>query len=163
MELRIAYLALTLCTVLFLVFIGFRAIGKSSAKPKRDKLILIISLLVWQVFIFEILSQGILKSYEFPPRFAIIFIIPSFIFTGVFLVMNRNKKWIRSVPESWIVYFQSFRILVETLFVLAVAEGILHYQVTIEGYNYDMIFALTAPVVAFLVYDKYLCSRTLWK
>ena len=161
MELKIAYLALTFFTLLYLVFIGFRAIGKSSSKPIRDKLLLIISLIVWQVFIFVVASQGILKSYEFPPRFAIIFVIHSFIFTGIFLTINRNKKWIGSIPEHWIVYFQSFRILVETLFVLTVAKGILHYQVTIEGYNYDMIFALTAPLVAYLVYHKKIFSRKL--
>ena len=161
MELKIAYLGLTLFTVLFLGFIGFIAIGRSSHKPNRDKILLTLSLLIWQVFIFVVSSQGILKSYEFPPRFAIIFVIPSFIFTGVFLTINRNKNWIRSIPEHWVVYFQSFRILVETLFVFGVAKGILHYQVTIEGYNYDMIFALTAPIVAFLVYHKKVFSRKL--
>jgi hypothetical protein len=87
------------------------------------------------------------------------FIIPSFVFTGLFLYQNRNKKWIQSIPEHWIVYFQSFRILVETLFVFSLAQGIFNSEVTIEGYNYDMIFGFTAPVIGFLVYTKKILSR----
>lgn len=154
MGLKIAYLGLTSITVLFLILIGFKAINKTSNNSKKDKTILILGLIAWQLFIFAITSTGILKSYEFPPRFVIAFIIPSFLFTGVFLFRNRNKKWIHSIPEHWIIYFQSFRILVETLFVFSVAQGILHYHVTIEGYNFDMVFAFTAPIIAFLVYNK---------
>ena len=159
MELKIAYLGLTLLTTLFLVIIGLKAINDSSNNPKRDKYILIFTLLIWQIFIYTLSSSGVLVSYEFPPRFAIAFIVPSFIFTGVFLYRSRNKNWIKSIPEHWVIYFQSFRILVEILFVFSVSKGIFNYQVSIEGYNFDMIFAFTAPIIAFLVYNKNLLSR----
>jgi hypothetical protein len=159
MELKTAYLGLTLLTILFLISIGYKAINDSSNSPKKDTYILISSLLIWQIFIFTLSSNSILKSYEFPPRFAIAFIIPSFIFTGVFLYKSRNKNWIKSIPEQWIIYFQSFRILVEILFVFSVSKGIFNYHVSIEGYNFDMIFAFTAPIIAFLVYHKNLLSR----
>jgi len=159
MCLKLGYIGLTFATVVFIFFIGFKAIKETSKNPGRDKLTLIFSLLFWQVFIYFISSGDILKSYDFPPRFAFAFILPSFIFTGIFLYLNRNKKWIKSIPEHWIIYFQSFRIFVETLFVLSVAHGILHYQVTIEGYNFDMVFAFTAPIIAFLVYNKKVLPR----
>ncbi len=159
MELRLAYIGLTIVTVLFLIIIGFKAINSSSSYHKKSKTKLILGLVLWQVFIFSIASTDILKSYEFPPVFAIVFIIPSFIFTGFFLYRNRNQQWIKSIPEHWIIYFQSFRIFVEILFVLSLAQGIFNYQVTIEGYNFDMIFAFTAPIIAFLVYNKKVLSR----
>ncbi len=159
MELRLAYIGLTIVTVLFLIIIGFKAINSSSSYHKKSKTKLILGLVLWQVFIFSIASTDILKSYEFPPVFAIVFIIPSFIFSGFFLYRNRNQQWIKSIPEHWIIYFQSFRIFVEILFVLSLAQGIFNYQVTIEGYNFDMIFAFTAPIIAFLVYNKKVLSR----
>ena len=159
MGIEIAYIGLTVLTTLFLILIGSRAINESSSNSTVAKRILILALWIWQVFIFAVSSTDILKSYEFPPRFAIVFIVPSFIFIGVFLYRNRNKKWIKSIPEHWIIYFQSFRILVEILFVLSVAEGIFNYQVTIEGYNFDMIIAVLAPVLAFLVYHKKILPR----
>lgn len=159
MGLKIAYIGLTLLTILFLVIIGNKAINDSSINSKKDKTLLILALFVWQIFIFRLSSTDFLKSYDFPPRFAIAFIIPSFIFTGIFLYRSRNKNWIKSIPEQWIIYFQSFRILVEILFVFSVVQGIFNYQVTIEGYNFDMIFAFTAPIIAFLVYNKNVLSR----
>lgn len=157
MALKLAFICLTILTVLFLIRIGFKAIGSSGSYNKKTKLI--IGLVLWQMFILTITSTGIIKSYDFPPLFAILFIIPSFIFSGLFLYRNRNKQWIKSIPEQWLIYFQSFRVLVEILFVFSLDEGIFNYQVTIEGYNFDMIYAITAPVIAFLVYNKKLLSR----
>ena len=154
MLLQIGYIALTLITLAFLLFIGFKSINETSSHPKKDKSILIASLVSWQLFIGITASLDLVKSLEFPPRFAILYIAPSFIFTALFLSKNKNKKWIKAIPEHWIVYFQSFRILVETLFVFSVTKGILHYHVTIEGYNYDMIYGVTALIIAFLVYTK---------
>jgi hypothetical protein len=159
LQLKLAYLILTAITVVFLIIIGFRAIENSSSRIKKDKLILVLGLLLWQLFIFIVSSTDILKSYEFPPRFAIAFIIPSFVFTGVYLYLNKSKDWIKSIPEEWIIYFQSFRILVETLFVLSLPQKIFNYHVTIKGYNFDMIFALSAPIIAYLVFNRKIISR----
>ena len=144
---------------MFLILIGYKGINEASSHAKRDKLKLIFGLLLWQVFILSIGLTGVLKSYTFPPIFPLTLIVPSFVFIGLFLYRNRNRKWIKSIPEHWIIYFQSFRILVEILFVFSLAEGIVNYQVTIEGYNFDMVFAFTAPFIAFLVYGKKVLSR----
>lgn len=159
MGLQSAFIALSLLTNLFLILIGYRAIHATSTNPKKDKTRLLVGIILWQLVLLAVASTGILKSHNFPPRFAIAFIVPSFIFIGIFLSRNRNKKWITSIPEHWIIYFQSFRIIVEILFVFAVAKGIFNYHVTIEGYNFDMVFAFTAPIVAYLVYTKKVLSR----
>lgn len=157
--LKLAYITLTLVTIAYLIFIGTKAINSTSSNLKKDKFTLIFSLLAWQIFILCVSLTTWIKSYDFPPRFAVAFIVPSFIFIGVFLYTNRHKKWIESIPEHWIVYFQSFRILVELLFVFSVAQGVFNYHVSIEGYNFDMVFAFTAPVIAFIVYNLKLLSR----
>jgi hypothetical protein len=159
MGLQLAIIGLTLLTTVFLIFIGFKAINETSQDTNKHKAILVFSLLFWHLFILLISSTNILKSYEFPPRFAIAFIIPSFIFTGVFLYRNRSNVWIKKIPERWIVYFQSFRIIVEILFLLALKEEVFNYHVTLEGYNFDMLFAVTAPIIAYMVYTKNLLPR----
>ena len=111
-----------------------------------------LGLLIWQIFIFLVSKSGFTVNIEFPPRFGILFIIPSFIFTAVFLFRNRNKEWITKISNRQITLFQSFRIAVELLFVWSCAEGILHENVTIEGYNFDMLFGFSALLVYVLVY-----------
>lgn len=150
--LEIGFLLLTLFVVAFLGFIGFKAINSSGINTGRNKALLVGGLLIWQCYIFIVSSFEGIQSYDFPPRFAIAFIIPSFVFTGIFLFLKRDKGWIIGIPEEWLVYFQSFRILVETLFVFALAEGVFHQEVTIEGFNFDMVFGFSAPIVGLLAY-----------
>lgn len=162
MGLHLGYHLLNFAVIILVLFIGFKAItgafGKTP-KAKRKKSLLIIYLMLWQFYIFGLGQTDLLSSFELPPRFAIFLIAPAFLFTGIFIYKNQNNKWLHHIPKSWLVYLQSFRILVETLFVFSVAEGILHPNVTIEGYNFDMIFGFTAPLVAFLAFERKLVSE----
>lgn len=162
MELQLGYHLLNLAVVLIVIIVGFKAINgafENTSKAKRKKSTLVICLMLWQLYIFALGQTDILSSYELPPRFAIFLIGPAFLFTGIFIYANRNNTWLHHIPKSWLVYLQSFRILVETLFVFSVTEGVLHTNVTIEGYNFDMILGLTAPVVAFLAFSKNIISE----
>ncbi|PCJ81835.1 MAG: hypothetical protein COA57_13880, partial [Flavobacteriales bacterium] len=167
MFLKLAYIGLSILMTVIIILIGSKTINqtfpdKSTARKKR--ITLILALLLWHVYIFAIASTGILQNYEFPPKFLLLLILPAFLFTGVFIYKNRNNTWIRNIPEHWLIYYQSFRILIETLFVFSVARGIVHQQMTIEGYNFDLIFAASASIIAFLVFKKRMLSKkvALW-
>jgi hypothetical protein len=157
MNLKIAYISLTLFIIIILIIIGIKAINlsftdKSIANKKKG--ILIGGLIFWQVYVYIIANSGVLDNFDFPPRFALFLIVPLFIFTGIFIYRNRNNNWISNIPEHWLMFYQSFRILIESIFVLSVAQGILNKEVTIEGYNYDMIFGYTALIMGYLAYKK---------
>ncbi|MEQ9090229.1 MAG: hypothetical protein RIE52_04020 [Balneola sp.] len=165
MALKLAFIGLSIIMVIVISLIGSKAINKTtedSGHAKKKKVKLVGSLLLWHLYIFLVSQTGILQSFDFPPRFVLFLILPVFIFTGIFIYKYRNSEWIQAIPSSWLVYYQSFRIFVETLFVFSVAQGILHANVTIEGYNVDMIFAFTAPLVSLLVYRfKMLSERAI--
>jgi hypothetical protein len=155
--LQIGYIGLTILINLILLFIGIKAINAYKfdvSKNKRKKTLLVSSVVIWQLYIFTIASTGTLENFDFPPRFVVFLIIPAFLFTGIFIYKNRNYNWIQHIPKQWLVYYQTFRIAVETLLALTATAGILHSNVTIHGFNYDMVFAFTAPFVAFLLFRK---------
>lgn len=157
MALKLSYVGLTLVMLIIIYFIGNYAIIQSTPDQKsrnRKKAILVIGLLLWQLYVYLIGTSGFLADFSLPPRFAILLILPLFAFTGIFLRINRNKFWIKTIPTIWITAYQSFRILIETIFVYTVAAGILHKNVTIEGYNYDMVFGYTAPIIAIIIYKS---------
>jgi hypothetical protein len=162
MGLQIGYHLLNLMVFFLLCVIGFKAINGafgSTPKSKRKKTVLIVGLILWQIYIFGLGQTELLSSFELPPRFVIFLIFPTFLFTGIFIYTNRSNSWLNHIPKSWLVYFQSFRIIVETLFVFSVAEGVLHSNVTIAGYNFDMILGFTAPLLAFLAFRKKIISE----
>lgn len=156
MTLQLGYLALTLAVCLLLIYFGFVVINKTFDEPKKKtkKIQLILGIAAWQVYLAMMGSTDFILSYSFPPRFALTMIIPAFIFTGIFVYSNRNKAWLMNLPTKQIFFFQSFRILVETLFVASVAAGILHKEASIEGYNYDMVYAITVPIVGLIAFGR---------
>jgi hypothetical protein len=158
MWLNTGYIALSLAMTLIILRIAFYTINKtfkdrSQATSKKIKIVL--GLLLWHIYAIVLDQIGLLNDLEFPPRFAIFLIIPAFLFTGVFVYSNRNAQWIQNIPTQWLLYYQTFRIAIELLFVYSVSAGILHSNVTIEGYNYDMVIGFTALLVGLgFVYNK---------
>lgn len=164
MTLKILYLLLNFLMLAIILAIGFKAISSNwsdTSSQKKKKTQLIAGLALWQIYIFAIASTGILQDFNLPPKFVILLIVPAFTFTGIFLYKNRKNSWIDTLSLSQLTYLQSFRIAVETLFVFSVAQGVLHQNVTIEGYNYDMLIGLSAPIVAYFFVDKSLNLKIL--
>lgn len=164
MGLQNGYQLLNLAVLALLCLIGFKAINGAfgnTPKAKKKKVVLVVSLLAWQIYIWALGQTEILNNFELPPRFVIFLILPAFLFTAIFIYKNRNNSWLRYIPKSWLIYIQGFRIIVETLFVFSVADGILHPNVTIEGYNYDMILGFSAPIVAFLAFGRNVISENM--
>jgi len=162
MELQLAYIGLTLLMVIIVFKGGFHTINKTFPDAEiqnKKKQKLVFGLLIWQLYILIIASSSFLVSYSFPPRFALLLIAPSFIFTAIFLYKNKNQQWILNIPQHWLIYIQTFRIAVELIFVFSVAKGILHKEASIEGYNYDMVLAITAPLIGLMVFKFKLLSE----
>ncbi|MDB4534082.1 hypothetical protein N9242_04350 [Vicingaceae bacterium] len=150
--------------VIIISIIGKNAIDKTVTNEieKKKKLItLVFGLILWQHYQLAIEASGFLTDFSLPPRFLFCLVLPAFLFTGIFLTKNRKKAWIMTIPEEWLAYIQSFRILVEVLFVYSVSAEVLHPLVTIEGYNFDMVFGVSAILIWFLTYKLKLISKSI--
>lgn len=158
MSVKLAYIALTLFMSIIIIAISFKSINTSFTDRNQNvskKIRVVLGLLLWHAYMLVLHFMGTLNTLAFPPRFAIFLIIPAFLFTALFIYKNRNNTWIQNIPTSWLIFYQTFRIAIETLFVFTVSAGILHPNVTIEGYNYDMVFGFSALLIGIgFVYNK---------
>lgn len=166
MTLQLAYLGLSLLITIIIIAIGRIAIKRTfnEHRVRIKSLFLLAPILLWHVYIFLIAQTEILQDYSLPPKVPLLLVTPVFLFTGVFIYRNRNAEWLKHIPKHWLIFFQTFRILLEIIFVFSVAKGILHPNMTIEGYNYDMIFASTAPFIGFWLMKGTKAAKklTLW-
>lgn len=165
MLLATSYLVLTVGMTLIIGAIGFSTIDKSfdSNKRKSKKTKLVLGLITHQLYIFLITSSGFIQDFSFPPRFALTLILPAFVFTGIFVYRNRNAEWLLNISPSKLFFFQSFRVLVELIFVASVTSGVLHKEASIEGYNYDMVYAFTVLIIGYFAFaKKSLSLRVVW-
>lgn len=148
---------MSIIMTIILLLIGFYAINQSikdKKKSLKSKAILLISFTIWHLYLFIISNSGLLEDFSLPPRLPIFIIIPLFTFSGLFIYRNRKKEWIQTIPNHWLVYYQSFRIGIETIFYFSVGAGILPALVTFEGYNYDILFGFSSLIIGYLVFYK---------
>lgn len=127
---------------------------------RRRFLVRVVVLLVgWLGYVSVLSLLGVLKVGGLPPRIPLLLILPVFGFTAYFFASGRFKGIIAAVPPAWVVYTQSFRILVELLLLGLYLNGILPRAATFEGYNYDIVAGLTAPLVAWAGISRGLLPR----
>lgn len=149
MDLKTQYLGLTVIVNILIFYFGYYAINQTSESIEvgnKNKIQLALGLLSYQAYVFILALTGVLETLDPPPRVVVFMIAPIFISNYFFLKRHKNRMWLQAIPNIWLVLFQSFRIVVETIFIFSIAEGILHPNVTIHGHNYDMIFAIIALV-----------------
>jgi hypothetical protein len=110
-----------------------------------------IILTVWLVYIAGLSLTGIFTIVTLPPRIPLLLVFPAFLFISWFFISGRFRIIIEATPLHWIILLQSFRIIVELLIYWCYNEGILPKEATFRGNNFDIIFGLTAPLVAWSV------------
>jgi hypothetical protein len=154
---KAGFILLTLLMAAIAFFSLSYAAGKAYSAPEEKKGFTrkaAIVLVLWLIYISLVSFTGILTVASFPPRIPLFFIIPAFSFMAYFFASGKFKPIIAAMPASWLVYFQSFRIIVELLLWRLFVEGLLPRSATFEGYNYEIVIGITALLVGYFGYTK---------
>jgi len=152
--LKAGFIILTLALALLLFVLSAVIANRAFTevqKQKKFKIKTALVLIIWITYISIVSLAGIFENASFPPRIPLLLVIPSFVMFIYFFTAGRFKTVIANTPASWPVYFQSFRIFVELLILAAALKGILPKAASFEGYNFDIVIGLTAPIVAVLL------------
>ena len=65
-----------------------------------------------------------------------------------------GKELLRATPPHWVLYLQSFRIVVEIMLWLTVVRGLLPVQMSFEGRNFDILSGLFAIPVGYYCFVR---------
>ncbi len=140
------------------IFIWFtKAIDYAYFKKERVKRQVIrlgCILFLWCSYIFLVGYSGFLKVTSLPPRMPLFLVFPIFGFIIWFFVSKRFTHYFKPIPICVPLFFQSFRIFVEGLIWWSYLKGLSTVEMTFEGYNYEIIFGLTAIIIGLLAYHK---------
>ena len=152
-----------ICVVL--ITTGFNAALKRTAwdQNRRQKIFFgTTALIILWIGLLTVLSfKGFFADFsKLPPRPALAILIP-LPFVLLFAFSKKGTQLLQSVPSHWLVYMQSFRIVVELLLLVAFMAGRLPVQMTFEGRNFDVITGLLALPVGYLLARKKSYSKKL--
>ena len=89
-----------------------------------------------------------------PPRFLLMVFLPLGLITAFLFIKNKKSQLYTAIPKQNVIYFQSFRIVVELMIHATFIAGIFPIETTYEGYNYEIAIGLIAPIVAYGVYKR---------
>ncbi len=148
--LSLSFIAVTLATVLFFYF----ASGKNKTAAAVVLVLLVVqAMLGWSGFYFK---------PTVPPRFPLL-IVPSILLIASVFLSKGGKTLLHALDLRVLTYLHSVRIAVEVVLFWLAGEKLLPLAMTFEGQNFDILTGLTAPVMAWLVFErKALSTRALF-
>ncbi|WP_330444261.1 hypothetical protein [Flavobacterium sp. C4GT6] len=137
----IAFIITTVLTVFFL----YKA-------TKSIKTLIIISL--WMILTTILAFKGFYSETKgYPPHF-IFLIAPGVLFaviTGIGKSLSKDRI---STLLKWLTILHIIRIPVELLLFCLYKNGEIPHLMTFEGYNFDIISGITAPIIYYFIFIK---------
>lgn len=73
----------------------------------------------------------------------------------IFLLFSKNfSEILKEIPTSWMIYIQGFRIPMELMLWLGYLGGFVPFQMTFEGFNFDILVGITALLAGFTFFHR---------
>jgi hypothetical protein len=108
----------------------------------------------WVLLLGILASRGFFSDFSaLPPRLSFALLIPLF-FVLLFVWSRAGKEFLYRIKPQWLIYLQSFRILVEIGLWLLVRNGLAPVQISFEGRNFDILVGLLAVPVGYYCFEK---------
>ena len=94
----------------------------------------------------------------FPPRF--LFLLPPGVaFVIIFSLTQKGKIFMQNADNRWLTLLHAVRIPVEFILYYLYLAGLVPEIMTFEGYNFDIISGISAPLVYYLYFIKQKLSK----
>lgn len=113
-----------------------------------------VLIIAWLVLLGVLSTRGFFTDFSSLPPRLIFALLPPLLLVLLFTRSQTGKKFLQHIQPQWLIYPQSFRILVEIALWLLVSHGSLPTQMSFEGRNFDMLTGLLAFPVGYYCFVK---------
>jgi len=112
---------------------------------------LLIAACLWFALTGIAAHQGFFSDFAArPPRLLLALGLPAIALLLACFVSRSLTLALSSTPIAWLIYLQTFRIVVELILWRGYKLGMFPVQMTFEGRNYDILLGLSAPLMGWL-------------
>jgi hypothetical protein len=130
---------------------GINASDDKRLVKNKTFAVVVAAIVLWLLLISILSSRQFFNDFStLPPKFFIVLVVPliAIIWSAT---TRRARKILAHIPPEQILYLQSFRIFVEILLWMLFLDGLLPFQMTFEGYNFDILVGLTGPIAGLVI------------
>lgn len=114
----------------------------------------VILLIAWLLLLGVLSMRGFFTDFSRMPPRLIFALLPPLFLVLFFIRSKAGKQLLQHIQPQWLIYLQSFRILVEIALWLLVRKGSLPVQMSFEGRNFDILTGLFAFPVGYYCFVK---------
>lgn len=136
--LRVSFIVLTLAVAALLVIAVRTATSRSRAAAKFT-----VALGAWLAVTWLVARTGILADFSLPPKMMLLMVV-AFGLTISGAMSARALAVAEALPWWALVGINAFRLPLELLMHRAVGEGVMPYQMSFTGCNYDILTGIGA-------------------
>ncbi|MEL6270961.1 MAG: hypothetical protein AAFU54_28830 [Chloroflexota bacterium] len=151
-----SFVMIVLVSLTVVILIAGRVLNNLDPNTARRRtLITGFTLTVWLAFQGILALQGFyIDLPEHPTRLSVA-LGPGFIaiLLSVFAV-RRGSMLVRALPLDWLTYLHTIRLPIEIVLLGLYINEMIPRVMTFEGWNYDILVGITAPVVGYLVFSS---------
>lgn len=143
--------ALIISFIFYCINFAMRGMNADKSKSVKTYLVTALLIIIWLVISAVTAINGTLLDFTSTPPRIILVVIPPLLAIIYISSSKRVNAMLKEIPPAWLIYIQSFRILMEFLLWLLFVKNIIPVQMTFEGINYDILTGLSAGLVGFYV------------
>jgi len=144
--------------LLFLVLTGYRLALKNSGldttERRRKVRMLMLPLLFWLLVLAKVSGMKFFHDWTAMPPRLMIAVLPPLLFAILLMRSGKVTRLLENIPHQWLIFIQSFRILMELILWKLFMEQLIPVQMTFEGSNFDIFSGILALPVAYLALRK---------
>ncbi len=133
------------------------AFTKNGFQPQRQRLLInyiAFGLCFWLAFLATLAYVGFFEDFQSLPPRILLALGPPLLLTGVLLFSSSFGRILKVIPPAWVIYIQSFRIVVELILWMGFIAEVVPFQMTFEGFNYDIVAGITALMAGYVFFGR---------
>lgn len=123
---------------------------------RQDRLVRYTSLglFFWLAILAFLALTGYFYQFDRLPPPVFLALAPPILLIFALLRSRFFGVVLQAIPERWLIYVQTFRILMEVFLWIGFRAGFVPPQMTFEWLNFDIVAGLTAPMAGFVFFGR---------
>jgi hypothetical protein len=111
-------------------------------------------ILCWLGILGMLSFLGFFQKFDTVPPKIFLAVLPTVVLTLILVFSKSFFRLLTQIPPAWLVYIQSFRIVMELILWIGLLGGFVPFQMTFEGFNLDIVLGITALMAGYVFFAR---------